>query len=415
MSPAARKIGLIFLIMIIWASAAQSQYSLNGYLKNFFVIFRQPNIPYGMLLGLPEQGYLGSVNQRVRLQSNFRPTHWVNFQVDYDLSLRVQDSLLFAETVFFNTIDPLDYRVRDLQRKVFGGGGNQTKTFGILQNLDRLNAEIHLPFADLYVGRQAIAWGSARVLNPTDVIAPFTFDELDKEERIGVDAFRLRVPLGMMGELDAGYVFGKEWRVPRSALYTRLKVYQFQSDISFLLLKFRENLLLGMDLARSIGGAGFWLETAYVFAETFSQTKSASATDYLRLTLGADYSLTGETYGFVEYHYNGAGEDRPEKYIENIGGIAYREGAVYLLGTHYLIPGIIHQLHPLLTLTVQGMINIMDQSLYLSPVLEYNAAQNIYLSAGAFVGLGKSPGRLGIRSEFGTYPDTFFTSFRFYF
>ena len=43
------------------------------------------------------------------------------------------------------------------------------------------------------------------------------------------------------------------------------------TDITFMAMVFRENYLLGLDLARSIRGAGTWLETAYVFSEEDSR------------------------------------------------------------------------------------------------------------------------------------------------
>ena len=69
--------------------------------------------------------------------------------------------------------------------------------------------------------------------------------------------------------------------------------------------------------------------------------------------------------------------------------------------------------------------NLNDPSILLAPSLEYNVAANVYLSAGAFIGVGKRVAiELGenlkldqfrLRSEFGTYPDIYHTSFRVYF
>jgi hypothetical protein len=286
---------------------------------------------------------------------------------------------------------------------------------GILQNLDRLAFTFRIPFADFYIGRQSIAWGSARVINPTDVIAPFTFDELDKEERIGVDAVRLRVPLGMMGEFDTGYVLGKDAKFENSAFFTRLKLYQYRNDISLLLLGFRENFLAGFDLARSIGGAGSWLEMAYVWTDLLKNSGDKISQNYFRASLGMDYSLTSQSYAFIEYHYNGAGESKAENYLKNYTKIAYQEGSVYLLSKHYLTPGMSYQITPLVTGTAQILANLTDPSVYLALDCEYNIAQNIYLSAGAFVGIGSDAESLQYTSEFGGYPQTYYLSFRIYY
>jgi hypothetical protein len=62
---------------------------------------------------------------------------------------------------------------------------------------------IKIGAADIFIDRQAVAWGSGRLFNPTDVVTPYAFNELDKEERLGVDAVRVRVTLCRMGNFPA--------------------------------------------------------------------------------------------------------------------------------------------------------------------------------------------------------------------
>ena len=66
--------------------------------------------------------------------------------------------------------------------------------------------------------------------------------------------------------------------------------------------------------------------------------------------------------------------------------------------------------------SLQFLTNLSDRSVYVTPSIEYNIAENVYLSGGAFIGFGKGPqDLLDIGSEFGTYPDIYHTSFRYYF
>jgi hypothetical protein len=298
-------------------------------------------------------------------------------------------------------------------------------SFAVLQNLDRAFFTVTAPQFDLYVGRQAITWGSGHVINPTDVIAPYTYGELDTEDRIGVDAVRLRVPIGFMGEIDAGYVFGDEFEFSQSAFFVRGKFYTARTDWSVLLVGFRENLLAGLDLTRDIGRAGFWMEGGYVFVDALDKNGISESPDYFRGSIGFDYSFWGDTYGFIEYHFNGAGSNRAEGYFDNLSTTAYTEGSVYLMSKHYLVPGVSHQLTPLITAAGEALVNLSDPSVFLAPNLEYNIAQDIYLAAGAYVGIGRRPEvvmleglgstRVSFRSEFGSYPDTYYSSFRIYF
>ncbi|KAA0224420.1 hypothetical protein EDS67_23535 [candidate division KSB1 bacterium] len=403
-------------------AVAQNSISLDGYLKSFFTVFRLPD--YGNLPFLADQTDLGAVNNRVRLKLRHQHGGWFTANLAYDFSPRIQDPVLFENQLLPVGINPLSYRAFDWNARLYPGEDEIPGSFGIFHNLDRAAVEIKTSPADLIIGRQAIAWGSGRVINPTDVIAPFAFQELDTEERIGVDAVRVRVPLNALAEVDAGYVFGKDFKFDQSAFFARSKFYLAKTDVSLLLLGFRENLLLGFDLARSLGGAGFWLETARVFVDRFNDDSGGEARAYFRGVTGLDYSFSGRVYGFLEYHFNDAGAGRPGAYIENFSAPAYIDGAVYLMGRHYLAPGMVYQLSPLIALNAQMLFNLGDRSAFLTSQAEYNIAQNIYLAAGAFFRFGQSPQivsggtiipELRLQSEFGSYPNIFFTAFRVYF
>ena len=103
--------------------------------------------------------------------------------LSYDIIPRIQDPSLFSGRPNVPANFPT-YRLIDLEARLYPGSNGEVKTFGVFQNLDRILVTINMPWADLFLGRQAIAWGSSRVVNPTDVLAPYTFDELDPEDRV---------------------------------------------------------------------------------------------------------------------------------------------------------------------------------------------------------------------------------------
>ncbi len=403
---------------------ADSDLSIGGYYKSFFTALRYPEIKNATLYTLSQRPAIGLVNNRLRLHVTHKPASSISMQAAYDISPRVQDPSLFESSPFVTNADTNGYRFDDLSRRLYPAPDETAGSFGIFQNLDRAFVDLKPPFADIIIGRQAIAWGSARVINPTDIIAPFTFEDLDTEDRLGVDAVRIRVPIGIMGEFDAGYVFGKDFKFKRSAFFTRTKFYALKTDLTLMAIGFRDNLLVGVDVARSIGGAGFWFEAGYTFVNALVDYETGENYNYFRASTGLDYSFTGKTYGFVEYHFNGAGTEHPEDYLTNFSHPAYTKGNDYLLGKHYLAPGMTYQVTPLITFSGQALINITDPSLFITPQLDYNISENVYIAGGAFIGVGKSPeysvvqGRfpmLHYRSEFGGYPNIYFTSFRIYF
>jgi len=296
------------------------------------------------------------------------------------------------------------YRAEDLEQVLYPDEPGLAETFMVYQNLDRAFVTYRGRSFDLHAGRQPIAFGSARTVNPTDVLAPYPFTTIAKEERIGVDALRLKVPIGKMSEIDTGVVFGREFRTTESAAYMRVKGYLLGTDISAIAMRFRENNLYGLDMARSIGGAGAWIEAAQVFTNT-------PGNGYYSVSAGTEYFFSDKLYAFIEYHYNGAGEEDRNFYIFNILKEAYTQGGVYLMARNYLAPGMSYQLAPLLGLALSVIYNMDDGSALLAPSMEYNAAENIYIGLGGYAGTGKD----GLPSEFGQYPDIWYASLSYYF
>ena len=399
---------VICLMVMLLVGTADAGFQAGGYYKNFFTAFNSP---------LPDASMMGVVVNRLRFNLSYAPADSLSFAFAYDFTPRVQDPLLFSQSPIAVGVASSRYRVVDFEARIYPNADEPVGSVGIYHNLDRASVQFSTDFADFSIGRDAIAWGSARIVNPTDIIAPYTYDQLDTEDRVGVDTIRVRIPIGVMGEIDTGYIFGTDVDFDKSAIFLRTQLNAVETDFSLLLLEFQRDLLLGFDVARGIGGAGFWLETAYVLTAPFDDGPDASD-NYLRTSIGLDYSFGGETYTFIEYHFNGAGATQPEDFLTNLERPAYTRGGVYLLGTHYLAPGVVYQLTPLISVSGQMLFNLSDPSTWFTPQITYNIAEDIHLSVGGFVSLGKRPTKgdpTQLQSEFGSYPNLFFSSFRVYF
>ena len=400
---------------------ASDSVSISGYVKNFSMVFDEPEAMEDGK-GSP----IGAVNTRLRLKLSVKPDSLLAFHMAYDISPRIQDPSLFQASPYVFALDPSSYRVEDLDALITPKEDHPDTSFGIYQNLDRFFVSLGYGFGDIYIGRQAIAWGSGHMINPTDILTPFSFTDLDQEERFGVDAIRIRIPLGMMNELDAGYVCGKDFSSREHAFFLRGKGYRWQTDMAILFMGFKEHAMVGVDLTRAIGGAGVWVEGSYVKLDFFRDSNNADVSTshdsgYARISVGMDGSLTEKLYGFMEYHFNSAGTSSPEGYPDLFSTPAYRDGAVYLMGEHYLGVGGTYQLHPLAPVSATLIYNLTDHSFSFSPETEYNIAEDIYLAAGATLGIGRHPIKPSpssdpvLRSEFGAYPDMYWASFRCYF
>lgn len=357
----------------------------------------------------------------LRLKASIYPNEQSAVDLAYQLYPEIHSESLEQDSIFFSG-GAGEYRVIDLRRRLLPWSSAQVNNISLSQELDRAAISLHLPFADLSVGRQAIAWGSARIVNPTDVIVPVHFSTLESEYRRGVDAVRLRVPFGGMNELDAGYVFGEQLRFDKSAAFGRLKLYLLETDIGVLTMLFREDLMVGLDLARALGEAGTWVEAAYVIPDILSlgAAQDAWAKDYLRLSAGLDYTFANGFYTYLEYHLNSAGQSDAADYLQLVTEPAYSDGGVYLLGRHYLGLGATYPLTPLLPASGLVLVNLNDLSVFITLSLEYNIKENVYVETGCALGLGENPLLAGgvpveYRTEFGVYPNTIYTAVKLYF
>ncbi len=421
------KAAAVFVIMAVafgypWQAGEAAGFSRGGYFKNYSVALHQPEIDN--LPGYDDRAIIGAVSNRLRLEASGKPAGWLSVSAAYDLCPRIQDRSLFDESSMIIVPVTQPYRALDFDYYLYPDDETDIESFAVHHNLDRLFFTVQTEWSDISVGRQAVAWGSARVINPTDVFVPYAFNDLDVEDRIGVDAVRMRVPVGMMSEIDAGFVFGDEFMSANSAVFVRGRHYILRTDVALTLVGFRKHLLVGLDLARAVGGAGLWLEAAHVFVDALNSPDGTRGENYFRSSIGCDYSLRDGTYLFIEYHYNQAGTDDPADYLGRLREPAYGDGAVYLLGQHYLAPGLVYQLTPLMTITGEAVVNIADPSVFITPSIEYNLIEDMYISAGAYIGWGKGPvseypyapgPHIRLRSEFGGYPGLIFASLRVYF
>lgn len=400
------------LLPTAWACAAPApRIMVDGYVKSHSMLFDRPLPEHA-----PEKDRVWIVSNRLRLNLACGSASRFSAIASYDLAPRFQDTELADESVSSLAGDTRTYRVADLKPQAYPEAPDTAGSFSLHHNLDRLCLLAAFDTLDVTIGRQPIAWGSARVVNPTDVIAPFVFNTLDQEERFGVDAVRVRHPTGDLSELDLGLVLGEDADFRNSAAYVRHKTYVYGTDTSLLALCFRRHLLLGLDVTRAVGPAGIWLEAAYVKPDFFEQTGDSDRSSYVRASIGLDSRLGADTYGFVEIHASSAGATRPEDYAGLLTQPAYRDGAVYLLGRHYAALGVSHQLTPLIALSGTTMLNANDGSASISPQVEINAAEDVYVSAGAFIGIGPGPrSAWRYESEFGSYADFAFISVRLYF
>lgn len=393
-------LALSFLVFV--SSSAYTQVNFSGYLKNYTVA--QDEIDNGPI----------QLDRSYRMQNSGRFMVDVFndnqvWQMHYEVGIdAISDLQTISETFF--TPQRQSYRLTDIDATI----GPDDKEVVVPQNLDRLNVQFQLESGDLTIGRQAITFGSARIINPTDVFLPFDVRTLNTEYRTGIDAVRFQKPIGQLGELDMGVILGPDGKPENSAAFFQVLTNYSGSDYQFTAMRFAEQNLLGAGIQSALGVFGFWLEAAYVSGDD----------DYARASIGLDYAFSTNVFGMIEYHFNEAGSNDPDDYLDQLDDTAYTAGGVFLLGKNYLIPAISWQASTLLSLSFQTLANLDDQSIFLSVNADYSLSDNFYMGLGYYHFVGDdfniptpplTQEQIQFGSEYGSNPDSLYISFRYYF
>jgi len=379
-----------------------AEVNFSGYLKNYSII--QDAIDNELIQF--DRSY--RMQNSVRLMLDVFNDNQV-WQLHYEAGVE-SNSRLLAGGDSFLTQTGRGYRLSDIRSTI----GPSDQKNSVPQNLDRMNVQFRMESGDLTIGRQAITFGSARMINPTDVFLPFDVRTLNTEYRTGIDAIRFQKPIGQLGELDMGVVLGPDGKAENSSAFVQLSTNASGNDYQFTAMRFAEQNLLGVGVLSALGSVGFWFEAAQVSGDD----------DYTRASTGIDYAFNEDVFAMVEYHFNGAGSDKANEYLGQLNDVAYNEGGVFLLGQNYLIPVVNWQASTLLSFSMQALANLDDGSLFVSANADYSLSDNLYLGVGYYHFSGddfqlsnqdQTQNGFQLGSEYGGNPDSIFASLRYYF
>lgn len=172
--------------------------------------------------------------------------------------------------------------------------------------VDRLYMDVYLPKADIRVGRQALQWGSALMVNPTDpfpqvlLLTPWL-------PRAGVNSAKVSLPLGEAGLIQAAVGADDDFQGLRSALRTTVNVLETDWSLVGAWRQDARNGVVGVDINGTLG-VGFWLEGAVHLDASDRHTDP-----YEELAVGLDYSLPVLEMMTLaaQYYRNGSGTTEP--------------------------------------------------------------------------------------------------------
>ncbi|RDH85280.1 MAG: hypothetical protein DIZ80_02360 [endosymbiont of Galathealinum brachiosum] len=406
----------ILLVLLFNIGPIQAvDFTYSGYIKSYALIQDEIEFENSPAV-IPDEFDNGYQSQNaVRLMGNWFTENSGNVEVHYEIQpvYYSNTSLVGSAGGIGSTLSTgaTIYRYKDLDVELDQYGNHMV----VFQNLDRLNYQYSNETGDFTLGRQVVSFGSSRFINPTDIFIPFNIQTLNQEYRVGIDAIRYQAALGDFAVLDTGLIIGEDAKKENSAFFIRGKNSLKGNDVELIVIALDDAWLLGGGLERAIGDFGFWFETAYM------DVTNDVVENYWRTSIGSDYALTKSIITSVEYHYNGAGSDNPDDYLQLVTQFPYQKAGVFLLGENYLIPAVSWIANPLVTVNASGFINIDDHSAFINVVSEVSWTENLYSDFGMYVSYGDvlesqiSPQQINLGSEFGSYPLSIYASLRYYF
>ncbi|MBP17593.1 MAG: hypothetical protein CMQ21_01745 [Gammaproteobacteria bacterium] len=391
-----------------WSLLTDTDFAFSGYLKSYATAQKELEIDQLPAL-LDDSNKLYQSQNSIRLMLDAFTGDKISWQLHYEISPVFYSHAIAGNPLADTTLTSSGntYRLTDIKQTL----GDPRSKYLVYQNLDRFNVQVSFDSGDLTIGRQVISLGSARMINPTDVLLPFNVTTLNQEYRTGIDMIRFQKPLGDLAELDLGIVLGEDADKDNSAVFARAQANWRGSDIAGTLIRFAGQNLVGIGTQSSIGNMGFWFESAYVWGDV----------DYHRSSVGVDYSFSTNVFGQMEYHRNGAGQSKASNYFQLADHVGYQKGGVFLLGKDYLIPSVSWTATPLLSLTASALFNLSDHSSFINLSGTYSLADElgmdfgIYLFTGDNLAYSPLPPYLTIQSEYGSSSNLAYGSIRYYF
>jgi hypothetical protein len=246
-------------------------------------------------------------------------------------------------------------------------------------------------WGSLRIGRQALTWGNGLIFNPMDLFNPFPPAAIDRDYKVGDDMAAAQVPVSGIGDVQALYVPRRnpqtddvEW--DQSALAGKLHVAMGTTEVDIMAAKNYEDFVGGIGTTGYLGQAAWRLDATWT---KVVGNREGGKDNFLSLVANLDYSWTwgGKNFfGFIEYYFNGLGQDDYEEAIfdpEIIERIS--RGNLFVLGKNYLSGQIQVELHPLFSVFLTSINNVGDPSGILQPRAIWDIRQNLQMTFGANV------------------------------
>ncbi len=372
---------LLFAISPAYPLEKDERFSIGGYYKNLFSVSKT--------LADKEEYFLHL--QRMRFEVNQVFTDQITATVMYDNEVIFNN---FSDTADFDLIREKDQRrlaFFDLEDVFF----DEEHVFW-KHAVYRAYVKYFTPSFQCTVGKQGVDWSRMRFYHPFDLFNPISPLDIEKDEKIGVDAVNVELypkPFMLINFIYAPYE-NKDKQGFGLRLGGKIKDY----DIFLIGSEVKKDRVLGFGFDGYLMEAGFRGELTYTYKDNHDH--------FFRSSVGLDHSITPKLYGLIEYFYNG------DANIDNrgdfLGSYEFSRRAMSIT-RHILGAGIEYELTGITKLNNYAFYDFEGTSLYYNPEFKWNIRPNFDLTVGAQVFEGDD------ESEYGDYHNVYYGELKFFF
>lgn len=268
---------------------------------------------------------------------------------------------------------------------------NANKNAGVVR-LDRFSIAYTGDKTVVRFGRQALSWGNGLLFTPMDILNPFDPAAVDKEYKSGDDMLYGQYLLDNGSDFQGVTVVRRNpvsGDVEQDQSSLALKYHGFSGSLEYDLLAAQHygEFVLGLGASADIGGAVWRADLVWDKTDSGSILSAVGGASYSGVAGGHNWT------GFVEYFYSGFGQTNgnysPEALVLNPELLKrLARGELFNLARHYLGASVSFEMTPLLNLTPNIFVNIIDPSALAQFILSYDWKQDIQVLVSLSIPIG---------------------------
>ena len=278
---------------------------------------------------------------------------------------------------------------------------HQKNNYTIYHRLDRMSLTFQPEWGTIRIGRQAVTWGNGLVFNPMDLFNPFAPTDIERDYKTGGDMIYTQIPWNNSGDFQFLYVPGRNTinqniEYSSSSLAGKLHTSLGDTDVDIMVAHHYTDRIIGLGSTGYVMNAAWRMDATWTFLD-----KDADKNNFLSLIANMDYSwvwLNRNIYGFVEFYFNGAGDENYAAAVSDPEIIdRITRGDIFVFGRRYLAMGTQIEIHPLFHVYLNIINNISDPSGIIQPRSVWDITENLQCTLGGNFYYG------GSETEFGGF------------